>query len=215
MATLRDIQRRIRSVQSTQKITKAMKLVAASKFRRAQERILAARPYATKMRELLTGLAGHTGDETHPFLARRETGRRRLVIITADKGLCGGFNANIIRTAVRRCGGYKVDAHGDEYFSVFEHAAPAIETAVDIQRSLRERVWSDDVDVRVRAGIHSGRPTLTDTGYVGLSVHTVARCVRSPTAGRSSSPGRRRPRWRARCRLGSDSGASVAVHWPV
>src|SRR3989449_6677337 len=81
----------------------------------------------------------------------------------------------IIRNEVRRCGGHKVDAHGDEYFSVFEHAAPAIETAVDIQRSLRERVWPGDVDVRVRAGIHSGRPTLTDTGYVGLSVHTVAR----------------------------------------
>jgi F-type H+-transporting ATPase subunit gamma len=101
MATLRDIQRRIRSVQSTQKITKAMKLVAASKFRRAQERILAARPYATKMRELLTGLAGHTGDETHPFLTRRETGRRRLVIITADKGLCGAFNSNILRESLR------------------------------------------------------------------------------------------------------------------
>jgi F-type H+-transporting ATPase subunit gamma len=101
MATLRDIQRRIRSVQSTQKITKAMKLVAASKFRRAQERILAARPYATKMRELLGGLAGHTGDETHPLLARRETGRRRLVIITADKGLCGAFNSNILRESLR------------------------------------------------------------------------------------------------------------------
>jgi class 3 adenylate cyclase len=81
----------------------------------------------------------------------------------------------IIRNSVRRCGGYKVDAHGDEYFSVFEQAAPAIETAVDIQRSLRERAWPGDVDVRVRAGIHSGRPTLTDSGYVGLSVHTVAR----------------------------------------
>jgi class 3 adenylate cyclase len=81
----------------------------------------------------------------------------------------------MIRNAVRRCGGHRVDAHGDEYFSVFEHAAPAIEAAVDIQRSLRERVWPDDVDVRVRAGIHSGRPTLTDAGYVGLSVHTVAR----------------------------------------
>ena len=101
MATLRDIQRRIRSVQSTQKITKAMKLVAASKFRRAQERILAARPYATKMRELLGSLAGHTGDETHPLLARRETGRRRLVIITADKGLCGAFNSNILRESLR------------------------------------------------------------------------------------------------------------------
>ena len=101
MATLRDIQRRIRSVQSTQKITKAMKLVAASKFRRAQERILAARPYATKMRELLGGLAGHSGDETHPLLARRDTARKRLVIITADKGLCGAFNSNILRESLR------------------------------------------------------------------------------------------------------------------
>ena len=101
MATLRDIQRRIRSVQSTQKITKAMKLVAASKFRRAQERILAARPYATKMRELLGGLAGHTEDEAHPLLARRETGRKRLVIVTADKGLCGAFNSNILRESLR------------------------------------------------------------------------------------------------------------------
>ena len=101
MATLRDIQRRIRSVQSTQKITKAMKLVAASKFRRAQERIIAARPYATKMDELLGSLVGRTGDETHPLLARRDTGRKRLVIITADKGLCGAFNSNILRESLR------------------------------------------------------------------------------------------------------------------
>jgi F-type H+-transporting ATPase subunit gamma len=101
MATLRDIQRRIRSVQSTQKITKAMKLVAASKFRRAQERILAARPYATKMRELLAGLGGQAGDEPQPLLTHRETGRKRLVIITADKGLCGAFNSNILRESLR------------------------------------------------------------------------------------------------------------------
>jgi class 3 adenylate cyclase len=82
---------------------------------------------------------------------------------------------SIIRNAVRGSGGRRVDAHGDEYLSVFEQAAPAIEAAVAIQRSLSERIWSDGVDVRVRAGIHSGRPTLTDTGYVGLSVHTVAR----------------------------------------
>ena len=101
MATLRDIQRRVRSVQSTQKITKAMKLVAASKFRRAQERILAARPYATKMRELLAGFGGQAGDEPQPLLIRRETGRKRLVIITADKGLCGAFNSNILRESLR------------------------------------------------------------------------------------------------------------------
>jgi class 3 adenylate cyclase len=81
----------------------------------------------------------------------------------------------LIRDAVRRSDGRKVDAHGDEYFSVFAQAAPAIEAAVALQRSLGSRTWPDGVDVRVRAGIHSGRPTLTETGYVGLSVHTVAR----------------------------------------
>src|SRR5262245_5122320 len=100
MPTLRDIRRRIRSVQSTQKITKAMKLVAAAKFRRAQERILAARPYAIKMSELLADLVGRTEGDAHPLLARRTTGRKRLVIITADKGLCGAFNSNILRASL-------------------------------------------------------------------------------------------------------------------
>ena len=100
MATLRDIQRRIRSVQSTQKITKAMKLVAAAKLRRAQERILQARPYATKMAELLASLVARTEAEAHPLLARREGARRRLVIITADKGLAGAFNSNVLRTSL-------------------------------------------------------------------------------------------------------------------
>jgi F-type H+-transporting ATPase subunit gamma len=101
MATLRDIRRRIRSVQSTQKITRAMKLVAASKLRRAQERITAARPYAQKMTALLGSLVTRAGDESHPLLARRTTGRRRLVIITADKGLCGAFNSNILRASLQ------------------------------------------------------------------------------------------------------------------
>jgi class 3 adenylate cyclase len=81
----------------------------------------------------------------------------------------------IVRTAVRRRGGYKVDAHGDEFLSVFTRAAPAVEAAVDFQRRLQARPWPDDLAVRVRAGIHGGRPTLTETGYVGLAVHTVAR----------------------------------------
>src|SRR5215510_7729202 len=103
MATLRDIQRRIRSVQSTQKITRAMKLVAAAKLRRAQERILAARPYAAKMGELLGNLvsAASGGDGAqHPLLEQREGPRRQIVIITADKGLAGAFNANVIRRAL-------------------------------------------------------------------------------------------------------------------
>ena len=103
MPTLRDIQRRIRSVQSTQKITRAMKLVAAAKLRRAQERILAARPYAGKMSELLGNLvsAASGSDEIqHPLLEQREGPRRQIVIITADKGLAGAFNANVIRRAL-------------------------------------------------------------------------------------------------------------------
>jgi F-type H+-transporting ATPase subunit gamma len=100
MATLRDIQRRIRSVQSTQKITRAMKLVAAAKLRRAQERILAARPYANKMAELLGNLVSGTDGAGHPLLERREGPRRQIVIITADRGLAGAFNSNILRRAV-------------------------------------------------------------------------------------------------------------------
>jgi F-type H+-transporting ATPase subunit gamma len=99
MATLRDIKRRIRSVESTQKITKAMKLVAAAKLRRAQERVIGARPYAQKMRELLASLVGRVGDDSHPLLVRRPGARKRLVVITADKGLCGAFNSNVLRAA--------------------------------------------------------------------------------------------------------------------
>jgi F-type H+-transporting ATPase subunit gamma len=102
MATLRDIQRRIRSVQSTQKITRAMKLVAAAKLRRAQERIISSRPYATKMAELLGNLVSGEGSEgaAHPLLEQREGPRRQIVIITADKGLAGAFNSNIIRRSL-------------------------------------------------------------------------------------------------------------------
>jgi len=101
MATLRDIRRRIRSVESTQKITRAMKLVAAAKLRRAQERIVAARPYAMKMSELMSNLVVRAEAERHPLLARRAGGRRRLVVITADKGLCGAFNSNILRASLQ------------------------------------------------------------------------------------------------------------------
>ena len=100
MATLRDIKRRIASVKSTQQITKAMKLVAAAKLRRAQERILEARPYAFKMREVLASLALRADPQSHPLLQRRESSRKILVVIAADKGLCGAFNSNIMRRSL-------------------------------------------------------------------------------------------------------------------
>src|SRR5207249_9918338 len=76
---------------------------------------------------------------------------------------------------VFRGGGREVDARADEFFAVFDRTVAAIDAAVTLQRALCERRWFDDLECRVRAGIHSGRPTLTDTGYIGLSVHTVAR----------------------------------------
>ena len=101
MPALIDIRRRIRSVRNTQQITKAMKMVSASKLRRAQEAMFGARPYARKMVEVLGSMAARASSELHPLLEAREGGRSALVVITADKGLCGGFNANIIRTATQ------------------------------------------------------------------------------------------------------------------
>jgi F-type H+-transporting ATPase subunit gamma len=100
MATLRDIQRRIKSVQSTQKITRAMKLVAAAKLRRAQERIVSARPYASKMAELLGNLVSGSDGAAPPLLEQREGPRRQIVIITADRGLAGAFNSNVLRNSL-------------------------------------------------------------------------------------------------------------------
>ena len=81
----------------------------------------------------------------------------------------------LVRAAVRSAGGREVDARADELFAVFEQAPAALEAAVAIQRAMQASTWPDGVDVRVRIGVHRGRPTLTDTGYVGLSVHAAAR----------------------------------------
>jgi len=97
MAALLDIRRRIRSVKSTQQITRAMKMVAAARLRRAQDRIFNARPYANQMMALLSSVAARTADRSHPLLAERPIQRQLLVLITADRGLCGAFNSSLIR----------------------------------------------------------------------------------------------------------------------
>jgi F-type H+-transporting ATPase subunit gamma len=100
MANLLDIRRRIKSVKNTQQITKAMKMVSAAKLKRAQERAVSARPFATKMMEVLTSLAAHAGEDFHhPLLDARGDERYLLVLVTADKGLAGAFNANLIKAA--------------------------------------------------------------------------------------------------------------------
>ncbi|HUK55103.1 MAG TPA: ATP synthase F1 subunit gamma [Nitrospiria bacterium] len=99
MPSLQHIRRKISSVKSTQKITKAMKMVAAAKFKRAQDRILSARPYAQKMAAVLKGLSRGVNRDLHPLLRRRSARKVELLVITADRGLCGAFNANILRRA--------------------------------------------------------------------------------------------------------------------
>jgi class 3 adenylate cyclase len=89
-----------------------------------------------------------------------------------------------IRTAVRRAGGQEVDARGDEYLAVFRHAPSAIRAAVDAQRALAGHAWPSGAEVRVRMGVHSGRPTLTESGYVGIAVHAVNRICSLADGGR-------------------------------
>jgi F-type H+-transporting ATPase subunit gamma len=101
MPSLIDLRRRIRAVKSTQQITKAMKMIAASRLKRAQDRIIAARPFAQRMQAVLNGLVSRVDQDAHPLLRTPEpgTGRTLLVVITADRGLCGSFNSNVIKAA--------------------------------------------------------------------------------------------------------------------
>lgn len=109
---------------------------------------------------LLTDIEGST-------LLLRRLGERYAALLADIRAL--------LRTAVDRAGGREVDARADELFAVFEGATGALDAALAIQRSMADRAWPDALDVRVRIGIHSGEPVLTDTGYVGLAVHTAAR----------------------------------------
>ncbi|MGH7831288.1 MAG: ATP synthase F1 subunit gamma [Candidatus Binatia bacterium] len=99
MASLKAIRKRIGSIRNTQQITKAMKMVSAAKLRRAQEAVVGARPYAEKMSALLQNLSSRVSAEAHPLLQSREERRVDLILLTADRGLCGGYNANMIRAA--------------------------------------------------------------------------------------------------------------------
>ncbi len=126
MPSLIDLRRRVRAVKNTQQITKAMKMVAASKLRRAQERITAARPYAVQMQHVLAGLAGRVDASIHPLLEVRPQGpqtRTLIISVTADKGLCGSFNTNAIKAVAQLVVGSStpvvlgiVGRKGREYF---------------------------------------------------------------------------------------------------
>ncbi len=115
MANLKDIKKRIGSVKNTQQITKAMKMVSAAKLRRAQEAVVAARPYADKLQEVLSSMAKRDSSGEHPLLEGREKKRALILIMTADRGLCGGFNSSVAKATEAFI---KTQAHGFEDYSV-------------------------------------------------------------------------------------------------
>ncbi|HNP59484.1 MAG TPA: ATP synthase F1 subunit gamma [Nitrospirales bacterium] len=126
MANLQALRRKIGSVKNTQKITKAMKMVAASKLRRAQQRILAFRPYGQELRRVLANLSGRVNQSIHPLFQKRQVKIIQVTVVTSDRGLCGAFNMNVIRRAlqmIQKCeeSGAKVivgvvGRKGNEYF---------------------------------------------------------------------------------------------------
>ena len=165
MATLKAIRKRISSIRNTQQITKAMKMVSAAKLRRAQEAAVQARPYAEKMTELLKNLSARVSREAHPLLKLREEKKIHLLLFTSDRGLCGGYNANLIRAAesfIRRQGNGKeinfvlVGRKGADHFRrrrvqiadrhVNILATPAEELAGEIAEKVIDRFIKGETD---------------------------------------------------------------------
>jgi F-type H+-transporting ATPase subunit gamma len=164
LANTLDIRRRIRSVRNTQQITKAMKVVAAAKLRRAQERIVAARPFAAALREVLSSVAARAQSAGHPLLQRREEHNVLLLVVTADKGLCGAFNTNVIKAsqAALRDRGWQsvalipIGRKGNDYFrrraveiryqsvGVFQALSP--DTARDIATVIMDQYTKEQAD---------------------------------------------------------------------
>jgi F-type H+-transporting ATPase subunit gamma len=144
MSSLRALRRRIKSVQNTQQITKAMEMVAAAKLRRAQMRAMAARPYAAKISAMLDNLAGAAAELDHPLFKAREVRRTVLVLVTADRGLCGGYNSTLVRAAEQRVraatpGAIQlvlVGRKGRDYFRRRKAPVLAIHTPVPAEASL-------------------------------------------------------------------------------
>ncbi|HYY24866.1 MAG TPA: ATP synthase F1 subunit gamma [Candidatus Udaeobacter sp.] len=193
MATLKAIRKRISSIRNTQQITKAMKMVSAAKLRRAQEAAVQARPYADKMSELLRNVAASVSQAAHPLLKTREEKKIHLLLFTSDRGLCGGYNANLIRAAeafIRREGAGKeihlvlIGRKGADYFrrrraqiadrhiNIF--ATPTGELAAAVTEKAIERFVNGETDAvyilysRFRSAL-SQVPTLEKLLPVALS----------------------------------------------
>jgi len=146
MANIRLIKQRIRSIQSTAKITKAMEMVATSKMRRAQDRVLAGRPYAEKIEQVLADLAAQPGAAAHPLLERRDVNKVEIIHISADRGLCGGLNTNMNRTTAS---------------FILEEVAPTV--LITVGRKGRDFMMRHGREVQAEFTGIGDRPSLLDT----------------------------------------------------
>src|SRR5438093_2209639 len=176
MSSLRVLRRRIRSVQNTQQITKAMEMVAAAKLRRAQARAQAARPYAGKITEMLDHLAGAAGELDHPLFKAREVRTTALVLVTADRGLCGSYNAALVRGAEQRLRNSPTGAiqlvlvgkKGRDYFKRRRYPVLAVHTPVPAEGLLEfARALTEDLIARYLAG-KVDRVDLMFTQFISL-----------------------------------------------
>ncbi len=166
MSNLRVLRRRIRSVKSAQQITKAMEMVAAARLRRAQARALAARPYSAKITDMLGNLSGAASELDHPLFKAREVKATALVLVTSDRGLCGAYNANLIRAAEQRLRAGAPGAHPQagtrlvlvgkkarDYFKRRKYPVLAVHTPVPAEASLEfARALTRDLIARFVGG---------------------------------------------------------------
>ena len=228
MPSLLDIRRRIRAVKSTQQITKAMKMVAASRLRRAQERIQQARPFATEMRRVLNSLASRVDPSAHPLLDERRApkagGKALLFVITADRGLCGSFNTNVIKAA----GTFITETPGGKSRSDWSAGAAATTSRGAASRCATSRSTCSRSSVRPRAGdrrrrdrgVHRrpGRqrlPRLQRVQVGDVAARRRRAAAADPARGVRRGARPRRRRGRAADRLPVRAGAGGAVHAPA
>lgn len=163
MATLKQLRQRIRTAKNIQQITRAMKLVAAARLKKAQDKVLEARPYSDKMREFMTSISGAGELPDHPLLEKRSVGRACLLLVTADRGLAGSYNTNLIRKAGDFLKAQTVPTDlvcvgkkGAQFFSkrgfnvLYQHSVPTagarLDDAIEVTRIIRELFESGEVD---------------------------------------------------------------------
>jgi F-type H+-transporting ATPase subunit gamma len=183
MPSEREIRRRIRSVRNIQQVTKAMQTVAASRMRRAQQHVLASRPYEERLRTILNELGPYADPEVHPLLARRETRRAAVILITTDRGLVGALNTNLIRSALR----HSETLPGTTWIAVGRKAIAQLRrlrqrTAAEFS-GFSERPTTQDTSIVARVAIEEFVSARVDEVYVAYT-HFINTLRQVPTVRR-------------------------------